>query len=146
MIKLLPLSNDHDSVDNLTTGSAAKFTLASNAVRDTDLLAMLRAAEKKQPDDVKPVLKDVIETAETVDTVHMRQESLAAIEELKEKGPEFETRAVGLGPGRAGRAVDGLRRRRRHRANRTGHPLRHRRRRLYGRPAICDALSGAALN
>jgi hypothetical protein len=33
MIKLLPLANDKDSVDNLTTGSAAKFTLASNAVR-----------------------------------------------------------------------------------------------------------------
>ncbi len=38
MIKLLPLANDKDNVDNLTTGSAAKFTLASNAVRDTDLL------------------------------------------------------------------------------------------------------------
>jgi hypothetical protein len=31
MVKLLPLSNDHDSVDNLTTGSAAKFTLARAA-------------------------------------------------------------------------------------------------------------------
>jgi hypothetical protein len=97
VIKLLPLSNDHDSVDNLTTGSAAKFTLASNAVRDTDLLAMLRAAEKNQPDDVKPVLKDVIETAETVDTVHMRQESLAAIEELKEKGPDSKRALSGWG-------------------------------------------------
>ena len=38
IIKLLPLANDNDNVDNLTTGSAAKFTLASNAVRDTELL------------------------------------------------------------------------------------------------------------
>jgi hypothetical protein len=97
VIKLLPLSNDHDNVDNLTTGSAAKFTLASNAVRDTDLLAMLQTAEKKQPDDIKPVLKDVIETAETVDTVHMRQESLAAIEELKEKGPDSKRELSGWG-------------------------------------------------
>jgi hypothetical protein len=97
VIKLLPLSNDHDNVDNLTTGSAAKFTLASNAVRDTDLLAMLQTAEKKQPDDIKPVLKDVIETAETVDTVHMRQESLAAIEELKEKGPNSKRELSGWG-------------------------------------------------
>ncbi len=97
VIKLLPLANDHDNVDNLTTGSAAKFTLASNAVRDTDLLAMLQAAEKKQPDDIKPVLKDVIETAETVDTVHMRQESLAAIQELKEKGPYSKRELSGWG-------------------------------------------------
>ncbi len=34
IIKLLPLADDKESVDNLTTGSAAKFTLASNAVRD----------------------------------------------------------------------------------------------------------------
>ena len=97
VIKLLPLSNDHDNVDNLTTGSAAKFTLASNAVRDTDLLAMLQAAEKTQPADIKPVLHDVIETAETVDTVHMRQESLAAIEELKEKGPYSKRELSGWG-------------------------------------------------
>ncbi len=87
MIKLLPYAEDHDNVDNLTTGSAAKFTLASNAVRDTDLLAMLKWADKGQPKEVKVVLDDVIETAETVDTTHMRKESLAAIDELKQKGP-----------------------------------------------------------
>jgi len=97
VIKLLPLANDHDNVDDLTTGSAAKFTLASNAVRDTDLLTMLQWAVKSQPKDVKPVLKDVIETAETVDTVHMRQESLAAIEELKEKGPYSKRELSGWG-------------------------------------------------
>ncbi len=97
VIKLLPLSNDHDSVDNLTTGSAAKFTLASNAVRDTDLLAMLKWSVKSEPKDITPVLQDVIQTAETVDTVHMRQESLAAIEELKEKGPDSKRELSGWG-------------------------------------------------
>ena len=97
VIKLLPLANDKDNVDNLTTGSAAKFTLASNAVRDADLLAMLKWAAKSQPEDIAPVLKDVIETAETVDTVHMRQESLAAIEELKEKGPYSKRELSGWG-------------------------------------------------
>jgi hypothetical protein len=87
MIKLLPYADDHENVDNLTAGSAAKFTLASNAVRDTDLLAMLKWSDKGQPAEVKVVLDDVIETAETVDTTHMRKESLAAIEELKQKGP-----------------------------------------------------------
>src|SRR6516225_4815424 len=97
VIKLLPLSNDHENVDNLTTGSAAKFTLASNAVRDADLLAMLKWADKNQPKEVKVVLDDVIETAETVDTVHMRQESLAAIEELKTKGPNSKRELSGWG-------------------------------------------------
>jgi hypothetical protein len=97
MIKLLPLANDHDNVDSLTTGSAAKFTLASNAVRDTELLDMLKWSVKSQPQDVAAVLEDVIETADTVDTVHMRQESLAAIEELKEKGPDSKRSLSGWG-------------------------------------------------
>jgi hypothetical protein len=97
VIKFLPLSGDKENVDNLTTGSAAKFTLASNAVRDTELLQMLKWADKSQPKEVKVVLDDVIETAETVDTVHMRQESLAAIEELKQKGPNSKRELSGWG-------------------------------------------------
>ena len=97
IIKLLPLANDKDSVDNLTTGSAAKFTLASNAVRDLELLAILKRAAKTEPQDVTVVLDDVIETAETVDTVRMRKESLAAIEELKQKGPNSKRELTGWG-------------------------------------------------
>jgi hypothetical protein len=97
VIKLLPLSNDKDNVDDLTAGSAAKFTLASNAVRDTELLQMLKWADKSQPPDVKVVLDDVIQTADTVDTVHMRKESLAAIQELKEKGSYSKRELSGWG-------------------------------------------------
>ena len=97
IIKLLPLANDKDSVDNLTTGSAAKFTLASNAVRDLELLAMLKWAVKSQPKEIATVLNDVIETAETVDTAHMRKESLAAIDEIKQKGPNSKRELSGWG-------------------------------------------------
>jgi hypothetical protein len=97
IIKLLPLAVDRDNVDNLTTGSAAKFTLASNAIRDIDLLTMLKWANKSQPKDVAVVLEDVIQTAETVDTVHMRKESLAAIEDLKVKGPNSKRELSGWG-------------------------------------------------
>ena len=97
VIKLLPLSADKDNVDNLTAGSAAKFTLASNAVRDVDLLQMLKWADKGQPAEVKVVLDDVIQTADTVDTVHMRKESLEAIAELKEKGPYSKRELSGWG-------------------------------------------------
>ncbi len=62
-----------------------------------NLLAMLKWAVKSQPKDVAVVLDDVIETAETVDTVHMRKESLAAIEELKEKGPNSKRELSGWG-------------------------------------------------
>ncbi len=102
IIKLLPLANDKDNVDNLTTGSAAKFTLASNAVRDLNLLAMLKWSEKHQPKEVTVVLDDVIETAETVDTVRMRKESLAAIDELKQKGPNSKRELTGWGQVGAG--------------------------------------------
>jgi hypothetical protein len=102
IIKLLPLANDSDNVDNLTTGSAAKFTLASNAVRDLNLLAMLKWAAKNQPKEVTVVLNDVIETAETVDTGRMRKESLAAIEELKQKGPNSRRELTGWGQVGAG--------------------------------------------
>jgi hypothetical protein len=97
IVKLLPLANDHDSVDNLTTGSAAKFTLANNAVRDLNLLTMLKWADKREPKEIKLVLDDVIETADTVDTVHMRKESLAAIDELKQKGPNSKRELSGWG-------------------------------------------------
>jgi len=97
IIKLLPLANDRDSIDNLTTGSAAKFTLASNAVRDLALLGMLKSAVRNEPKEVAAVLDDVIEAAETVDTARMRKESLAAIEELKQKGPDSRRELAGWG-------------------------------------------------
>jgi hypothetical protein len=96
IVKLLPLADDKDNVDNLTTGSAAKFTLASNAVRDQTLLAMLKWSIKGAPKDTAAVLKDVVETAETVDTARMRKESLAAIEELKQKGPNSKRELTGV--------------------------------------------------
>jgi len=97
IIKLLPLAKDKDSVENLTTGSAAKFTLASNAVRDLRLLAILKREAKTQPETAAAVLNEVIETAETVDTARMRKESLAAIDELKQKGPDSKRELTGWG-------------------------------------------------
>jgi hypothetical protein len=97
IIKLLPLADDKDSVDNLTTGSAAKFTLASNAVRDLNLLAMLKWAVKYQPKETAKVLNEVIVTAEDVDTANMRKQSLAAIDELKRKGPNSKRELTGAG-------------------------------------------------
>jgi hypothetical protein len=89
IIAMLPWSKDKDSVDRLTVGNMAKYTLVSNATRSTDLLAMLKRASRHQPKDVVPMLNEVVEAAETLESARIRKEALAAIEELKAKGPNY---------------------------------------------------------
>ena len=90
-IAMLPLSQDHDDADRLTVGSMAKYTLASNAMRDPELLAMLKSSRQArgQPKQTAAILADVIDAAETVDTARIRKDALAAIEEVRAKGPAY---------------------------------------------------------
>jgi hypothetical protein len=88
MVLMLRWMKERDSLERLTLGSMAKYTLATNSARNPDLLATMKwAATQPQPDTVKPVLAEVIEAAETVETGKLRNEALAAIDELKRKGP-----------------------------------------------------------
>jgi hypothetical protein len=87
IIAMLPMAKDVDSIERLTLGSMAKFTLASNAVRDGELLAMLKDAREHQPKPVATALTEVIDAAETVETARLRKDAMAAIEELRRKGP-----------------------------------------------------------
>jgi hypothetical protein len=91
IIAMLPLSQDHDDADRLTVGSMAKYSLASNAMRDPALLAMLKSSRRArgQPKKTVAILDDVVDAAETVDTARIRKEALAAIEELRAKGPAY---------------------------------------------------------
>ena len=90
IILMLRWSKDRDVVEKLTLGSMAKYTLAINASRNGDVLAALKqAAAQEQPEAVKPVLTEVIEAAESVETGRLRNEALAAIEELKRKGAGY---------------------------------------------------------
>lgn len=91
LIALLPWARDHDDVERLTIGSMAKYTLARNATHDDALRAMLKASIKapNQPATTVAVLKEVVDAAETVDTTGIHKEALAAIEELKRKGPAY---------------------------------------------------------
>ncbi len=91
IIAMLPLSYDHNDADRLTVGGMAKYTLASNAMRDAALLDMLKSAVKArgQPKKMVAILKDVIDAAETVDTARVRNQALAAIAELQTKGPNY---------------------------------------------------------
>jgi hypothetical protein len=95
IIGLLPLARDTESVEKLTMGSMAKYTLATNAAKDPDLLLQLKNSVQYTSADAVPILNAVIEAAETVETGRLRREALAAIEELRRKGPGSR-RDVGL--------------------------------------------------
>jgi hypothetical protein len=87
ILLMLPWSKERDDTERLTVGNMAKYTLASNAARDADLLATLKRVVDRQPANVKPILMEVIEAAETMEIAHIRKAALASIEELKRKGP-----------------------------------------------------------
>jgi len=87
IIVMLPWSKDRDNVQRLTLGSMAKYTLVTNASRNHDLLMMLKRASSHQSKDVTPILNEVIEAADTMETSGIRREALAAIEQLKQRGP-----------------------------------------------------------
>ena len=69
MVELLPWSKDRDDAERLTIGSMTKYTLTINAMRDPDLLALLKQAVKSQDKETAAILTDVVDAAETADTV-----------------------------------------------------------------------------
>jgi len=89
IVLMLRWTKERDLLEKLTLGSMAKYTLAINSARNADLLATMKwaAHQQPQPDTIKPVLTEIIEAAETVETGKLRNEALAAIDELKRKGP-----------------------------------------------------------
>ena len=90
ILSILPWSKDHDSVAKLNTGSAAKYTLASNAARYPDLLNMLKEMAPYQDAAVRPILDETIRAAETMEAQTIKKQQLAAIEEIKRKGPGYQ--------------------------------------------------------
>ena len=88
IIATLAWSNDKNSVEKLTIGSMSKWTLATNASREKDLLDILHAEMNGQPLEVRQPLREVIEAAETFETARIRKEAVAAVEQLKARGPE----------------------------------------------------------
>ena len=88
IISVLKWAEDVNDVERLTIGSMAKFTLAQNGARDTDLLQQLKAALGHETGITRKVLVEVIEAAETAETAKIRKDALVAIEQLKVKGPQ----------------------------------------------------------
>ncbi len=88
IMQMLPWSESRDTVDKLTAGSMARYTLASYAVRDATLREFLRSELPIQPAAIKKPLTEVIEAADTVQLAAVRKDALAAVEELKTKGSD----------------------------------------------------------
>ena len=88
IMQMLPWSKSRDTVDKLTVGSMARYTLASYAVRDAGLREFLRSEQASQPEAIKVPLGEVIEAADTVQLGAVRKDALAAVEELKAKGSD----------------------------------------------------------
>jgi hypothetical protein len=88
IMQMLPWSKSRDTVDKLTVGSMARYTLASYAVRDAGLREYLRSELAVQPAPVKMPLAEVVEAADTVQLGAVRKDALAAVEELKAKGSD----------------------------------------------------------
>jgi hypothetical protein len=88
MISILSWSQNKDNVERLTVGSMAKWTLAANATRDKELLDMLKSALAYETKTTQPILREVIEAAETFEISKIRKDAIAAIDQVKAKGPE----------------------------------------------------------
>ncbi|THD70343.1 MAG: hypothetical protein E7813_08705 [Bradyrhizobium sp.] len=88
IIQMLPWAKSRDTVDKLTVGSMARYTLASYAVRDAGLREFLRSELARHPALIKVPLTEVVQAADTVQLAAVRKDALAAMEELKTKGSE----------------------------------------------------------
>lgn len=97
LVAMLRWSADDDEVELLTLGGMAKYTLATNAARNPELLKMLQWTARYQDKETAKILTEVIVAAETVETGRIRKEALAAIEELKRKGPGYKRKIAGWG-------------------------------------------------
>jgi hypothetical protein len=74
---------DPGAVEKITTGGTAKWTLASYAERDRELLALYRAEYGRQPEEIAKPLKDVIEAAEIFESEKIRKDQFGAIEDAQ---------------------------------------------------------------
>lgn len=87
IVGMLHWSKNRDSVDKLTLGVMAKYTLASNSARDPKLLAMLKRSARHQDKETAEIVKQITDAADTMQLSAIRKEALGAIEDLKRKGP-----------------------------------------------------------
>jgi hypothetical protein len=77
--------HDPSAVEKITTGGTAKWTLASYAERDRQLLNLYRAESARQPEEIAKPLNDVIEAAEIFESEKVRKDQFGAIEDAQKQ-------------------------------------------------------------
>ena len=75
--------NDPSAVEKISTGATAKWTLASYAERNRDLLSLYRAEYERQPKEIAQPLRDVIMSAEVFESEKIRKDQFGAIEDAQ---------------------------------------------------------------
>ena len=88
ILQMLPWSKSRDTLDKLTVGSMARYTLASYSIRDASLREFLRNELARSQPPIKAPLTEVVDAADTVQIASLRKDALAAVDELKIKGSD----------------------------------------------------------
>lgn len=74
---------DANKLEKITAGGTAKWTLASYAERDRELINLYRAEASRQPKEVAEPLKEVISAAEDFEAERIRKDQFGAIEDAQ---------------------------------------------------------------
>jgi hypothetical protein len=77
--------HDPSAVEKITTGGTAKWTLASYAERDRELLDLYRAEAARQPEPIATPLKEVITAAEAFESETIRKDQFGAIDDAQKQ-------------------------------------------------------------
>lgn len=88
ILSILAWAKDRNDTEKLTIGSMAKWTLANNMQQDPRLLDFSKGQLGKLAKDNGRELREVITAAETFETAAIRKQAMAALDELRRKGPE----------------------------------------------------------
>jgi hypothetical protein len=88
ILSILAWAKDRNDTEKLTIGSMAKWTLANNMQQDPRLLDFAKGQLGKLAKDNAKELREVITAAETFETAEIRKQAMAALDELRRKGPE----------------------------------------------------------
>ena len=88
MFSALSWNKDKKIVEKVTIGNMAKWTLASNAERDRELIDLYKIEIKHQSKVVRPALQEVINSAERFEADELRKDALTALEEVKRRNPD----------------------------------------------------------
>lgn len=88
IIDALQWAGDENDVEKLTLGSMAKWTYATNATRDKNLLDLAKAELGHREKDVRVHLQEVIDAAELFETNKLREKALKSIDTLRQRGPQ----------------------------------------------------------